>query len=74
MSLIDDIKAKMDKDGDGKLNKADLDTFNDNDGKNKSMIERLKAIADQNDDGRLSMDDIKNFDFNATKDSFKKNM
>lgn len=60
MSLLDDMKAKADANGDGKLNTDDLEALRNSD--NGEIIDKLKAAADQNDDGKLSFDDAKSFD------------
>lgn len=60
MSLIDDIKAKADANGDGKINKDDLEALRT--GENSQKIDELKSLADQNDDGQLNFEDVKNFD------------
>lgn len=67
MNLFDDIKAKADANGDGKLTKDDL---NDLEGKVPAdKLEELKNIADQNHDGKVDFADVQNFNFG---DSFKK--
>lgn len=68
MSFIDDLKAKADANGDGKLSKDDLESLKKED--NGSKIEQLKA-ADQNNDGKISFDDVKNFDLGSTTDNLK---
>ncbi len=64
MSLIEDIKAKADQSGDGKVSKDDLESMKD--GNNDGIIDKLKGMADQNEDGRLSFDDIKSIDLGGT--------
>ena len=64
MGLIDDIKAKADKNGDGKASKEDLESLRD--GNNDGVIDKLKSIADQNGDGKISLDDVKSIDLGAT--------
>lgn len=67
MSLIDDLKAKADLNGDGRLSPQDLESLKD--GANDEQLDKLKQLADQNDDGKLSFDDAKNLDFgNLAKD------
>lgn len=70
MSLIDDLKAKADANGDGKLSKDDLESLKNED--NGSTIDQLKAVADQNNDGKINFDDVKNFDLGSTTDNLKK--
>lgn len=64
MGLIDDIKAKADQNGDGKLSADDLESLKN--GANNGQLDKLKDLADQNDDGKLGVDDIKGFDFGKT--------
>lgn len=42
MSLLDDLKAKADLNGDGKLDAADLESLKD--GANNEQIEKLKGL------------------------------
>ncbi len=74
MSLFDDIKAKADANGDGKVDKTDLESLKDGD--NNPIIDQLKEVADHNADGKLDMSDLRNFDFNSVlgglKDKFFK--
>ncbi len=60
MSLLDDLKAKADLNGDGKLGPEDLESLKD--GANNEQIEKLKEFADQNGDGKVDMEDIKSVD------------
>lgn len=64
MGLLEDIKAKIDQNDDGKATKEDLDSLKDGD--NDGVIDKLKSIADQNDDDKLNFDDVKNIDLGAT--------
>ena len=64
MGLIDDIKAKADQNGDGKISTADLESLKN--GNNNDQLDKLKDLADQNDDGKLNFDDVKGFDFGKT--------
>ena len=66
MGLIDDLKAKADANGGGKIDKADLEALQGGEGENNGMLDKLKAIADQNDDGKLSLDDVKSFDLGSS--------
>jgi len=61
MSLLDDLKAKADQNGDGKLTLADLEKFKDK--LPKGRLDELKKLADRNGDGKVSFDDIKSIDF-----------
>lgn len=71
MGLIDDLKAKADINGDGKLSTEDLESLKD--GTNNEHLDKLKEVADQNGDGKIDFDDAKNLDFgnlaNELKDS-----
>lgn len=64
MGLLDDLKAKADVNGDGKITKEDLEALKSGD--NADMVDKLKGLADQNDDGKLNLDDVKNFDLGDT--------
>ena len=57
MSLFDDIKAKADINGDGKITAADLEGLKD--GVNNDTLDQLKAKADSNGDGKLDLADLK---------------
>ena len=61
MSLLDDIKAKADLNGDGKIGLEDLESLKD--GANNEQLDKLKEIADQNGDHKLDLEDVKSFDF-----------
>lgn len=69
MSLLDDIKAKIDTNGDGKISADDLEALK-GDG-NEGVIDKLKNSADQNADGKLSFDDIKEFDLGGVINDLK---
>lgn len=62
MSLLDDIKAKADANGDGKINMEDLEALRTDE--NGSIIDQLKEKV-AGEDEKLNFDDIKNIDFNA---------
>jgi len=57
MSILDDIKAKADTNGDGKISKDDLEALKG--GEHDEIIEQLKSKADLNDDGKLDLSDLK---------------
>lgn len=59
MSLLDDIKAKADANGDGKLSVDDLTELKDKLPSDK--LDELRQLADQNDDGKINVEDLKNF-------------
>lgn len=69
MSLLDDIKAKADANGDGSLNLDDLNSLKDQ--FSPEQFDQLKEKLLGND-GKLSMDDVQNNlgdVFNNVKDS-----
>ena len=74
MSLLDDLKAKADANGDGKISKEDIEALKK--GNDDSMLDKLKDLADQNDDGKINFEDVKKFDLGDTisdlKDTFFK--
>jgi len=69
MSLVDDLQAKADVNGDGKLSVEDLEALKD--GANNEQLDQLKSLADQNGDGKIDLEDAKNFDFNNVIDAVK---
>lgn len=58
MSVLDDIKAKMDANDDGKLNKDDLEDLKQK-GLDQDIVTQLKVRADQNGDGKVDLADLK---------------
>ena len=66
MSLLDDLKAKADVNGDGKLSIEDLEKLKD--GVNNDQLDELKKVADQNGDGKLDLEDVKSFNFDSVKE------
>lgn len=72
MSLLDDIKAKADLNGDGKIGPEDLESLKD--GTNNEQLDKLKEMADQNGDHKLDFEDVKNFDFGNVVDSVKNSL
>jgi hypothetical protein len=56
MSFFDDLKAKADRNDDGKINMDDLESLRGGD--NDGLIDRLKEKA-AGSDGKLDMDDVK---------------
>lgn len=60
MSILDDIKAKADANGDGKINADDLESLRNDE--NSSVIDKLKETA-LGSDGKFSMEDVqRNFE------------
>ena len=64
MSIIDDIKAKADANGDGKVDLKDLESLRD--GANGEIIDKLKARA-MGSNGKLDMGDLKNLNLDNLK-------
>ncbi|PID31844.1 hypothetical protein CR970_03700 [Candidatus Saccharibacteria bacterium] len=64
MSMFDDLKAKADANGDGKISKEDLDSLRDQ--LPGDQLDKLKNLADQNDDGKIDLNDIKSLDVGDT--------
>jgi len=69
MSLLDDLQAKADLNGDGKLSVEDLENLKD--GVNNEELEKLKGLADQNGDGKIDFEDAKSFNFDNVVDIVK---
>ena len=69
MSLLDDLQAKADLNGDGKLSVEDLENLKD--GVNNEELEKLKGLADQNGDGKIDFEDAKSFNFDNVVDVVK---
>lgn len=68
MGLIDDIKAKIDANNDGKISVDDIkDLLPDG---AEHFVQQLKEKADKNGDGKLSFDDIKSIDLSGVGDVF----
>ncbi len=57
MSIFDDLKAKADANGDGKISKEDLESLRDK--LPADTLDGLKAKADANGDGKLDLADLK---------------
>ncbi len=72
MGLLEDLKAKADANGDGKLSMDDLASLKDK--ISPEQFDQLKSLADRNSDGSINFDDIKGLDlgsvFNDVKDKF----
>lgn len=59
MSFIDDIKAKADANGDGKLTYEDLEHLKVSHPEASEHLTRLQAQADANDDGKVDLSDAR---------------
>lgn len=68
MSLLDDIKAKADANGDGTLNMDDLNNMKDQ--LSPEQFDQLKEKLLGND-GQLSLDDLQNFNLGDTFNNVK---
>lgn len=69
MSLLDDLKAKADANGDGKISLEDLEALRD--GSNNSAIDKIKEVA-QNTGGKIDFEEIKNLNIGGVIDYLKK--
>ena len=69
MSLLDDLKAKADANGDGKISLEDLEALRD--GSNNSAIDKIKEVA-QNAGGKIDFEEIKNLNIGGVIDYLKK--
>ncbi|HMS93240.1 MAG TPA: EF-hand domain-containing protein [Candidatus Saccharibacteria bacterium] len=69
MSLLDDLKAKADVNGDGKLSAEDLASLKDK--ISPEQFDQLKQLADRNDDGSINFDDVKSLDLGGIVDDIK---
>lgn len=61
MSVLDDLQAKADLNGDGKLSMEDLQTAKDK--LTPEQWEKLKEIGDRNGDGKVDIADLRDFNF-----------
>lgn len=64
MSVFDDIKAKADANGDGKLDQNDLSDLEGKIPQNK--LAELKNLADQNGDGKVDFGDMQHINLDDT--------
>lgn len=69
MGLLDDLKAKADANGDGKISLEDLEALRD--GSNNSAIDKIKEVA-QNTGGKIDFEEIKNLNIGEVIDYLKK--
>ncbi len=59
MSVFDDLKDLIDKNNDGKIDKADLDAYiGDGSEATQDIVAALKEKADTNDDGTIDGADL----------------
>lgn len=72
MSLLDDIKAKADLNGDGKIGAEDLESLKN--GTNNEQLDKLKELADRNSDGKIDFEDAKNFDLGKAVEDVKNSL
>lgn len=66
MGLLDDIKAKADANGDGKVSAADLEALKD--GLNNVQLDKLKEKF-LGKDGKLSLEDFDSLNLDSLKSS-----
>lgn len=59
MNLFDDLKAKADANGDGKLTSADLEDLKQKYAEQLPKLDELKAKADTSGDGKVDLSDAK---------------
>ena len=59
MSFIDDIEAKADANGDGKLTYEDLEHLKASHPEVSEHLTKLQAQADANDDGKVDLSDAR---------------
>lgn len=69
MSIFDDIKAKADANGDGKVSLDDLSSLKESIG--DEQFAKLKDTADRNGDGKLSLKDLNNLNVGDTLNDLK---
>ena len=68
MSVFDDLQKLADKNGDGKIDKADLDAYiGDSSEQAGKIVADLKKKADANSDGKIDMSEL-----NGVKDQLEK--
>jgi hypothetical protein len=75
MTFFDDIKAKADANGDGKLSGDDIAGLKEKYPDQANQISELQTKADGNGDGKLDFEDAKSMAgdiFNTAKDMFGK--
>lgn len=66
MGLLDNIKAKADANGDGKVSAADLEALKD--GLNNEQLDKIKEKF-LGKDGKLSLEDLKSLNLDSLKSS-----
>ena len=59
MSSIDDIKAKADANGDGKLTFEDLEHLKESHPEANDQLSSLQTRTDANDDGKVDLSDAR---------------
>lgn len=64
MDIFGKLQEAVDRNGDGKISKEDLEALKEFD--NNGILDKLKSVADQNNDGKISLDDAKNIDLGGT--------
>lgn len=64
MALFDELKAKADANGDGKVDASDIEALKTTYGDEVEKLDELKAMADANSDGKVDMADIQSLQKN----------
>lgn len=75
MAFFDELKAKADTNGDGKLTSDDIQHFREKYPEQSDYLSGLQARADANNDGKVDFADAKNMADDVitnVKDFFKK--
>lgn len=72
MSLLDDLQAKADLNGDGKLSMDDLASAKDK--LTPEQWDKLQEIGDRNGDGKVDMADLKELNLGDVVNDIKDNL
>lgn len=72
MSLLDDLQAKADLNGDGKLSMDDLASAKDK--LAPEQWDKLQEIGDRNGDGKVDMADLKELNLGDVVNDIKDNL
>ena len=58
MNLYDEVRKLADANGDGKINKDDVEKLREQYPDQGNVLDKVKAAADTNDDGKIGIDDL----------------
>lgn len=58
MNILDELKAKADTNGDGKVDRSDIEALKSKYPDYADTLDELKAKADANNDGRVNFSDV----------------